>query len=293
MNTYKVSEFKQIIKENLSDYSPKITPSVVKTNIKNNKDSYLRAIEDSNQSQQDFINGGIHLKENDYDQATNIDGLGMERIKYSYPLDKKTKARFKDLILGKDSTFQKDIDDESSGVNTKGNLDYLEKDGVIANEFDNDHRGLGSKNAAMIQMGNNIFALTDGTKPAIKHSAFTENTDKLKRLNFKQTYFINEKHMFSLIPDGYKVDGNKFLMKDKNDNEYLIEWHVNELFNSGQAIILEEKHNKIIQESINKFNLLSKYNSASQMHETTSKTRVNEDKNLRILINKAKSIKNN
>ena len=214
----------------------------------------------------------------------------MERIKYSYPLDKKTKDRLKAQMLGKDSAIQKDINDEASAVDTTGNEAYLEKDGVKGNEFDNAHRGLGSKNAAMIQMGDNIFALTDGTKPAVKHSAFTENTDKMKRLNFKQTYFANEEHIFSLIPEGYKTDGNKFLMKDKNDNEYLIEWHVNKNFNTGQAIILEEKHDKIVQENINKFKHLSNYNSANQMHETTAKSRVNENKNFALLINKTKEI---
>lgn len=290
MKTYKVSQFKEIIRESLKDYNPRIEPSVVKDDIKNNKESYLKITNDSEKSQEGFKNSGIQVEESDYDQATNVDGLGMERIKYSYPLDKKTKDRIKAQMLGKDSAIQKDIDDKASAVDTSGNKAYLEKDGVEGNKFDNDHRGLGSKNAAMIQMGDNIFALTDGTKPAVKHSAFTENTNKLKRLNFKQTKFANEKHMFSLIPESYKIDGNKFLMKDKNDNEYLIEWHVNELFNVGQAIILEEKHDKIVEENINKFKHLSTYNSASQMHETTAKSRVNEDKNFGLLINKAKSI---
>jgi hypothetical protein len=290
MKTYKVSQFKEIIRESLKDYNPRIEPSVVKDDIKNNKESYLKITNDSEKSQEGFKNSGIQVEESDYDQATNVDGLGMERIKYSYPLDKKTKDRIKAQMLGKDSAIQKDIDDKASAVDTSGNKAYLEKDGVEGNKFDNDHRGLGSKNAAMIQMGDNIFALTDGTKPAVKYSAFTENTNKLKRLNFKQTKFANEKHMFSLIPESYKIDGNKFLMKDKNDNEYLIEWHVNELFNVGQAIILEEKHDKIVEENINKFKHLSTYNSASQMHETTAKSRVNEDKNFGLLINKAKSI---
>jgi hypothetical protein len=292
MKTYKVSEFKKIIKESLPDYGPKIAQSIKTIDAENNKDFYSQMEKDNKESQQGFKNSGIHLEENDYDQATNVDGLGMERIKYSYPLDKKTKDRIKAQMLGKDSAIQKDINDEDSAVDTTGNENYLEKDGVKGNEFDNTHRGLGSKNAAMIQMGNNIFALTDGTKPAVKHSAFTENTDKMKRLNFKQTYFANEKHIFSLIPEGYKVDGNKFLMKDRNDNEYLIEWHVNELFNFGHAIILEERHDKIVQESINKFKFLSNYNSASQMHETTAKTRVNENKNFGVLVDKAKSIMN-
>lgn len=292
MKTYKVSEFKKIIQESLSDYEPKIAQSVIKANIKNNNDSYSQISKDSAKFQQGFKNGGMHLEENDYDEATNVDGLGMERIKYSYPLDKFTKERLKAQMLGKDSAIQKDIDDESSAVDTKGNEAYLETDGVKGNEFDNAHRGLGSKNSAMIQMGNNIFALTDGTKPAVKHSAFTENTDKMKRLNFKQTIFSNENHIFSLIPESYKIDNNKFLMKDKNDNEYLIEWHINKNFNAGNATILEEKHDKIVQESINKFKHLSNYNSAAQMHETTSKTRVNEDKNFGILIDKAKAIIN-
>ena len=54
------------------------------------------------------------------------------------------------------------------------------------------------------------------------HSVF-ENK-KIARLKFKNTTFLTENHMLTKVPDDFKVDGRKFSMRDKHDNEYLVEW---------------------------------------------------------------------
>jgi hypothetical protein len=60
---------------------------------------------------------------------------------------------------------------------------------------------------------------------------------KMKRLKFNKTSFISETHVTSLIPEQYKTPGNKFMMIDKNGNEYLIECN-----KSNTPVILEYKN---------------------------------------------------
>ena len=52
--------------------------------------------------------------------------------------------------------------------------------------------------------------------------------DKFTRIRFKNTSFVTENHMISRIPDEYKINGKKFIMEDKNSNEYLVEWYNDE-----------------------------------------------------------------
>lgn len=46
---------------------------------------------------------------------------------------------------------------------------------------------------------------------------------QIKRLIFKNTTFLSESHLLSKVPEDYRVDENRFYMRDKTGTDYLIE----------------------------------------------------------------------
>ena len=66
--------------------------------------------------------------------------------------------------------------------------------------------------------------------------------DKFTRIRFKNTSFVTENHMISRIPDEYKINGKKFIMEDKNSNEYLVEWYNDEPHNIWNPELTTEEY---------------------------------------------------
>ena len=153
------------------------------------------------------------------------------------------------------------------------------------NKYDNEHLGIGGKNQSIVQLGNKITTGSDNPKK--KNTAFNENTKKMKRLNFKKTSFINEDHIMDLIPEEYKINENRFYMKDKDDNDYLIEWSEDE----GKGVILEHTNETLINESFDKFNKLINYKSSDHMKTTSGSMRINENNKVGELLAKIKEQK--
>ena len=103
----------------------------------------------------------------------------------------------------------------------------------------------------------------------------------MKRLHFKNTTFLNEEQMIKRIPDDYKVDGNKFLMKDSKGNEYLVECKKDALCESFVHVNVIE-HNcgqQMLDEALAKFNHLSGYKSSDynkKVEQLTESEKYNE-----------------
>ena len=51
--------------------------------------------------------------------------------------------------------------------------------------------------------------------------------NKMKRINFKKTVFLQKEDVEKYIPEEYKKDGNKFIMRDAERTEYMVEWKAN------------------------------------------------------------------
>ena len=76
--------------------------------------------------------------------------------------------------------------------------------------------------------------------------------------------------MISRIPDDFKNEGTVFRMKDKNGNQYLIEWSDN------KANILEHEDKQKFNESLDRMKSLFNYNSGDYFKTSTSSERLNE-----------------
>ena len=106
---------------------------------------------------------------------------------------------------------------------------------------------------------------------------------KIKMLTFKNTQFISEGHMMSRIPDEYKTEGNKFIMKDSSDNQYLVEWH------KVEPMVTKKPNMTLVNEQKERIKQLWGYKSA-EAKTTTSNFRVQEDKSFADMVNKARKL---
>ena len=82
--------------------------------------------------------------------------------------------------------------------------------------------------------------------------------------------------MFSLIPEDYKKENKSFVMKDKYDEEYLIEWKIKDSISEG--IIVNHFNKGKINEEFERIKKLYAYNSGDHAGNLTSKSRMLEDK---------------
>lgn len=111
-------------------------------------------------------------------------------------------------------------------------------------------------------------------KENFKHNTLFTESRKMKRLHFKNTTFLNEAQMLKRIPDDYKVDGNRFIMKDSKGNEYLVECKKDALCESFVHVNVVDKMcgASTIVEAIDKFHHLSGYKSSNYNTKTEQLT---------------------
>lgn len=108
---------------------------------------------------------------------------------------------------------------------------------------------------------------------------------KLKNIKFRHTNFLSEGHMISKIPDEFKTEGNKFIMSDSEGNSYIVEWHNNE-----KPDVEKQTNKKLVNEELNRIKNLYNYKSSSYFKNTTSNSRIAENKELPDMLNKARKL---
>ena len=90
--------------------------------------------------------------------------------------------------------------------------------------------------------------------------------------------------MLSNIPDSMKVENNRFIMRDSNNTEYLVEWH-----NEG-ADVKKKMGDKIINEEMNHIKHLFNYKCSDYSKKTTPNNRINENTEFDTMLNKARKL---
>ena len=205
----------------------------------------------------------------------NDDNKGMSDLTYdniSKPFKERVSAQMKGYVskeaekLHKNDPFgNADFDeDESIYTSAKKHADAVKKGKDTATEIGLTGRELDKKK---------VEALDD--------TMFESR--KIKKLSFKNTQFISEGHMLSRIPDEYKVDGNRFIMRDSSNNEYLVEW------NAKSPKVTKKVNMKLVNEEKDRIKKLWGYNSAAN-NKTTPNLRIQENSEFNDILNKARKL---
>ena len=94
-------------------------------------------------------------------------------------------------------------------------------------------------------------------KQLISGNSFNESK-QIKRLKFKNTTFLSEKHLLSKVPEDYRVDENKFYMQDKTGTDYLVECKADP-FGYVHMEVINKFNKQVINEELEKMKKLSGY----------------------------------
>lgn len=280
--TYTFGDLKRVIKESTNEFKPKMGVNVIRDNAKNN----VKAVKEYDGGLTNEIDDKkVNTPEDvDYNRTT-LDAEFADEPGEAYIARVKAQANgFPSVENEKNSK----IKDENQGLDFSGNerlYDDLKKRNAefTKREVERAHAGLKSHNMPKKDFENpNMFKEN-------KDSNMTDNK-KMKKLYFKHTKFLSESQMIKKIPDEYKVDGNKFIMKDASNNEYLVEWTVDSKFNYGEAKVLHHINKEQLNEDMKRIKDMFNYKSSDVFQTTNAQSRLNEEKKLGSFIDEVRKI---
>lgn len=256
---YSVRELRRIISESASEFKPVMGKNVENDNKKINDKAYSEA----SKKAKSFDGGLTDRKKSNIPEDDN---RGMQDLEYDN-ISKDFQDRVKSQIKGFAS-----VDAEKKHS----------KDAFGNAEFDTVN-GLDDKNKKL-RTGKEIAKEIGLTSSHIDKKAFKDQShsiyesEKMFKLKFKNTVFLTENHMLSKVPDDFKVNGKKFIMKDKLDNEYIVEW--NETPNIVSLSKINEEKNRIKE----------LFNYKSNESSTSSNSRLTENNKVNDMLDKARKL---
>ena len=258
---YKVGELRRVIKESTSEFEP------VKFNDDNGEINREVYKEMADASQVGYIRKKDANPKYPYTDNKGQEDLRIDNIAPEYA--KNQKARREGYVDDQAKRLHKD--------DPYGNADFHEIDGI------EDHvKAIEKAESARTEMG-----LTSRELPKKELHSYrsgktvdTVKENKVMQLTFKNTVFLTEEHMLSRVPDNYKVEGKRFVMKDKDNHEYLVEWH-----NEDDPKVVNKTR---IVETNNRIKELFNYKRADS--NTTNEIRAKEGNKVNEMIDKARKL---
>lgn len=250
---YTLSEFCRVLKES-QEFKARKGENVESEDKKNNE----KAVNDILKQGKEF-DGGLSdkkKKENPRD-ITDYNKTTLDND-FAYEPSKEYKDRVKAQVHGFPSVENEKnskIKEENNSLDFEGNEDFYEqnaekrKEVADARQTDK-HAGLKSHNLPKETFKDNTL--------------YTNESKKMKRLNFSKTVFLNEAEMIKKIPDDMKIDGNKFYMKDAVGNEYLVECVKDKVINDIiHTKVVDYKNKEKIDEAFKRMKELYDYKSST------------------------------
>lgn len=250
---YTLSEFCRVLKES-QEFKAIKGKNVESEDKKNNE----KAVNDILKQGKKF-DGGLSdekKKENPRD-ITDYNKTTLDND-FAYEPSKEYKDRVKAQVHGFPSVENEKnskIEEENDSLDFEGNKDFYEQNAEkrkkVADARQTDkHAGLKSHNLPKETFKDNTL--------------YTNESRKMKRLNFSKTVFLNEAEMMKKIPDDMKIDGNKFYMKDAVGNEYLVECVKDKVVNDIiYTKVVDFKNKEKIDETFKRMKELYGYKSST------------------------------
>ena len=265
----KVGDLRKTIKESQNEFKPIVfgTDETKKTNEK--------AYSDIKKETEKYDGGLTKEKKNLGGGINATDNKGMHDLAYDN-INKPFKERVKSQMKG---YVSKDAEDKHKN-DEFGNATF-DDEGKIYNAAKDHAEAVKDGKDAAVEIG--LTGSKLNKTDVEKQRETMGESKKIKMLTFKNTQFISEGHMMTRIPDEYKTEGNKFIMKDSADNQYLVEWH------STEPSITKKPNMTLVNEQKERMKQLWGYKSA-ESKTSTSSFRMQEDKEFSDMVNKARKL---
>ena len=259
IRTYKVSELRNIVKESASEFKPVMGKNVEKDNKSINDKAY-KDMEKETKS----YDGGARTEKKNINYPSD-DNWGMQDLQYN-----NMNQQFKDKVKSQLKGYVSADAEKKHKNDPYGNADFTEFKGMEEKSKD-------------LQKGKDVAKQIGLTSREINKKDFEKQQEsvfenKVVTIRFKNTTFITENHMLSRVPDNFKVEGRKFIMKDKNNNEYLVEWSEEPKITNRTKI--NEQKNRIQQ----------LFNYERSESTTSSQSRLTEETKFSDILGKARKL---
>jgi hypothetical protein len=220
--------------------------------------------------------GGLTSKTQKVSGGINAtDNKGMHDLEYDN-INKPFKDRVKSQMKG---YVSKDAEDKHKN-DEFGNADF-DKDGKIYDAAKDHAEAVKKGKDAAVEIG--LTGRELNKNEVEKQRETMGESKKIKMLTFKNTQFLSEGHMMTRIPDEYKTEGNKFIMKDSSDNQYLVEWHKKE------PMVTKKVNMTLVNEQKERMKQLWGYKSVEAKTSTAS-FRIQENNEFSDMVKKARKL---
>lgn len=253
--TINVGDLRGIIKESSREFKARMGKNVESDNKKNNEKSY----KESEKRAKDFDGATLDEKP----KKKELDRSGdMNRTTLGYTPSTEPSKEYKDRVKAQAKGYT------SVAQEKKGSKDHNA-------EMDDDARIYNSikKNETEKIKAKNDLAhsglVSSKMEKKEKNTMFENKEPKTKRLIFKKTVFMNENQMLSRIPEEYKVDGQKIYMKDKADNEYIVEFSKSQKSGLLETYVIGFNNQKTLNEQVSRIHKLFEYDSVKAKGNTS------------------------
>lgn len=273
--TIKVGDLRSIIKESSNEFKANIAKGVETDNKKNNEKSY----KESTKRAKDFDGGLGDVKKPKVERSDDNNRTTLGYTPSAEP-SKEYKERVKSQAKGYTS-----VSAEKRG--SKDDDGEYDDEARIYNSIKDNETKKIEKKAEIAKSG----IVGDKLDKGERHNMFENKTPKTKRLIFKKTTFMNESQMLSRIPEEYKVDGQKIYMKDKSDNEYIVEFTKSQRTGQIDTYVIGFNNDRIINERVDRIHQLFNYDTKTARGNKTCILRESGEKDFKDLLNTARDLK--
>lgn len=243
---YTVGELLQINEESArNEFKPKFGVGAERSSSNNDKavkEIIKNASELDKDAQKDDKPRKTKVDFKDYNKTT-LD------VNFEYEPDKSWKDRVEAQAKGYPSVQNMKKNDYDPALGFDGNEKFYDKRKEMSddrNDLDTIERESGLK--ARIKKDEIDYS---------NKTAFNESK-QIKRLKFKNTTFLSEKHLLSKVPEDYKINENRFYMQDKTGTDYLIECKADP-FGCVHMEVVNKFNKQTINEELEKIKKLSSY----------------------------------
>ncbi len=264
-----VGDLRRVIKESQNEFKP------VVFGMDKSKEINDKAYSDTKKETEKYDGGLTKDKKKLGGGIAATDNKGMHDLTYD-SINKPFQDRVKSQMKGYPS---KDAETKHKGE-PFGNATFDDEGNIYKAAVDHAEAVKNGKDAA-VEIG--LTGRELNKTEVEKNRKTMGESKKIKMLTFKNTQFISENHMMTRIPDEYKTEGNRFVMKDSADNQYLVEWHATE------PVVTKKPNMTLVNEQKERMKQLWGYKYA-EAKTSTSSFRVQEDKGFADMVNKARKL---
>lgn len=265
---YTINELRSLMEEK-NEFKPVLGKNVVSSNKRNNKEGVKDMMADAER-----VSGRTNVKRNTPPEDTQDYNKTTLDVRFDAEPSDSYKKRVQAQVEGFASVDNKKNSDgkKNGGSDYEGNERFYKSEKKKVNnrarkEQEMKHAGLKSR----------MMPKDDYNTPTMFGKDNVKESKTMKRLHFKNTRFLSEAQLIKKVPEAYKVDGNRFYMRDNTGTDYLVECRVDDEFNHTTINVLNKINKTEINEQLNRMRSLSGYNSSDYFTGTTTESRKLEE----------------